>query len=193
MTLIDSRPAIMAAWAALASETGTPIDLAEADTRLGIKLEDEAAHWFPAAELDRAVAIYRRHYVQLAPRLTRAMPGMHEAMAAVRAAGESAVIVTAKHPISVRPSLDAVGLDADQVFTDVHGPQKAEVLTRIRAAVYVGDTPADMTAAITAGAWPVGVPTGSFTGPDLTAAGASVVLTSLHDFAPAYTTWRSHP
>jgi phosphoglycolate phosphatase len=190
MTLIDSRPAIMAAWAALASETGTGIDLAEVDRRMGIKLEDEVARWFPAADLGLAAAIYRRHYVELAPRLTTAMPGMHEAVAAVRQAGESAVIVTAKHPVSVQPSLVAVGLQVDEVFTHVHGHEKAAVLSRIHAAVYVGDTPADMTAAVDAGARAMGVPTGSFTGQELADAGASVVLHSLHDFPSAYACWR---
>ena len=57
------------------------------------------------------------------------------------------MIITAKHPISVEPSLAAVKLDADEVFTHVHGPEKAAVLTQIGAAVYVGDTPADMAAA----------------------------------------------
>ena len=47
MTLIDSRPAIMAAFAELARETATVIDLAAVDGRLGIKLEDEVAFWFP--------------------------------------------------------------------------------------------------------------------------------------------------
>ena len=47
------------------------------------------------------------------------------------------------------------------------------MLTSVGAAVYVGDTPADMAAAVTAGARPVGVATGSFTGDELRAAGRS--------------------
>ena len=43
MTLIDSRRAILASWAALAAETGIPVDLAEVDWRLGAKLKDEIA------------------------------------------------------------------------------------------------------------------------------------------------------
>lgn len=38
MTLIDSRPQTLGAFAALAGETGVTIDLAEVDQRLGIKL-----------------------------------------------------------------------------------------------------------------------------------------------------------
>ncbi|MGO9079945.1 MAG: HAD family hydrolase [Streptosporangiaceae bacterium] len=182
LTLIDSRPAILAAWSAVAAETGTPVDLAAVDTRMGVKLEDEAAFWFPPGRVDYAAAVYRRHYVQLAPRLTTVLPGAHEAMAAVRRAGLRAVIITAKHPASAGPSLEMTGLRADELFTHVHGPEKALVLARIGASAYVGDSPADMAAAVTAGVCPVGVPTGSFSADALLAAGAGVVLGSLRDF-----------
>ncbi len=186
MTLIDSRPAIMAAWKAVAEETGAPIDLAEVDLRMGIKLEDEVVYWFPAAERERAAACYRRHYIAVAPALTTLLPGAREALAAVRQAGAEAVIVTAKHAISVEPSLGAVGLTADRLFTHVHGDEKAEVLARLGAAAYVGDTPADMVAARRAGALAVGVPTGSFNVSQLTEAGADIVLSSLVQFPSWY-------
>jgi phosphoglycolate phosphatase len=186
LTLINSRPAIMAAWSAVAEELGVPIDLAEVDTRMGIKLEDEVGYWFAADVHQAAADSYRRHYVRLAPTMTFLLPGASEALEAVRRAGERAVIVTAKHPISVQPSLDAVGLAADEVFTHVHGPEKAAVLARIRAAVYVGDTPADMAAAQLGGAISVGVPTGSFSAADLTDSGAQVVLGSLLEFPSWY-------
>jgi phosphoglycolate phosphatase len=186
MTLIDSRPAIMAAWSAVARETGTNVDLDSVDRRLGIKLQDELENWFPAADLDQAARIYRRHYVQLAPSLTVALPGAREAIAAVRQAGQSVVIITAKHPVSVTPSLAAAGLEPDEVFSDVHGPEKAAVLKRIRAIAYVGDTPPDVMAATDAGAHAVGVATGSFTIQDLLDAGAAVVLESLREFPSWY-------
>jgi phosphoglycolate phosphatase len=186
MTLIDSRPAIMAAFAELARETSTAIDLAAVDGRLGIKLEDEVTFWFPPGQQAEAVACYRRHYVRLAPGLTTIMPGAHEAVAAVRAAGERVVIITAKHPVSVEPSLRAVGLAADEVFTHVHGPEKAAVLRSLGAAAYVGDSPPDMAAAAQAGARAVGVTTGSFSRAELAGAGADVVLDSLAAFPGWY-------
>jgi phosphoglycolate phosphatase len=186
MTLIDSRPAILASFAELARETATGIDLAAVDSRLGIKLEDEVAFWFPPADRAVAAEIYRRHYVRLAERMTTVLPGAREALAAVRAAGERAVIITAKHPVSVGPSLRATGLVADELFTLVHGPEKAAVLRKLNAAAYVGDSPPDMAAAVAAGARAVAVPTGSFTARQLTAAGAEVVLVSLADFPSWY-------
>ena len=190
MTLIDSRSAILASFAGLGRDTATTIDLEAVDRRLGIKLEDELAFWYPPDQRAAAAAIYRRHYVRLAAQMTTALPGAHEALAAVRAAGERVVIITAKHAVSVEPSLRAVGLEADEVFTFVHGPEKAAVLNRISAAAYVGDSPPDMAAAAQAGVRAVGVPTGSFSADDLTRAGAEVVLGSLTDF-PAW--YRSAP
>jgi phosphoglycolate phosphatase len=186
MTLIDSRPAIMAAFAELATQTSTTIDLAAVDSRLGIKLEDEVAFWFPPDQHVAAVACYRRHYVRLAPQLTTIMPGAHEAVEAVRAAGERVVIITAKHPMSVEPSLRAVGLTPDELFTHVHGAEKAAVLRDLDAAAYVGDSPPDMAAAADVGVRAVGVTTGSFSGRELAAAGADVILDSLADFPDWY-------
>ena len=186
MTLINSRPAILASFAEVARETGTAIDLEAVDRRLGIKLDDELAFWFPPEQGAEVAEIYRRHYVGLAERMTTALPGAHEALAAVRAAGQRVVIITAKHPISVGPSLQAVGLSADELFTLVHGPEKAAVLARLKATAYVGDTPPDMAAAVQAGARAVGVATGSFSGEDLAGAGAEVVLDSLDGFPAWY-------
>jgi phosphoglycolate phosphatase len=190
MTLIDSRPAILASFAGLARDTATVIDLAAVDRRLGIKLEDELTFWYPPDQRAAAAVVYRRHYVRLAEQMTTALPGAREALAAVRAAGERVVIITAKHPVSVAPSLCTVGLDADEVFTFVHGPEKAAVLSRIKAAAYVGDSPPDMAAAVEASARAVGVATGSFSRGDLARAGAEVVLDSLEGFPAWYRTVR---
>jgi phosphoglycolate phosphatase len=191
MTLIDSRSAIMGSFAAVARETGVPLDLEQADARLGIKLEDELAHWFPPEQIEATAVIYRRNYIKLAAEHTDRLPGAAEAIRAVREAGNRAVIITAKHEISVEPSLRATGLEADEVFTFVHGPEKAVVLRRIGAVAYVGDTPADMAAGRAAGAVAVGVPTGSFSREDLTRAGAGVVLTDLTEFPEWYRRWRT--
>jgi phosphoglycolate phosphatase len=190
MTLIDSRPAILASFDELARDTATVIDLQAVDGRLGIKLEDELTFWYPPDQQAAAAAVYRRHYVRLAEQMTTALPGAHEALAAVRAAGERAVIITAKHPVSVAPSLRAAGIEADEVFTFVHGPEKAAVLSRLEATVYVGDSPPDMAAAVAACARAVGVATGSFSRDDLARAGADVVLDSLLGFPAWYRTVR---
>jgi phosphoglycolate phosphatase len=186
MTLIDSRRVILESFARLAADTGVAIDPAGVTSRLGIKLETELAYWFPPADIQRSVQVFRSHYLQLLGPLTTRLPGAAEALAAVRAAGARSVVITAKYELTARLSLEGVGLAADELFADAHGPEKAEVLKAIGAAVYVGDTPADMEAAATAGAHAVGVTTGSFTGADLRAAGAADVLSSLADFPALY-------
>jgi phosphoglycolate phosphatase len=191
MTLIDSREAILAAFAAVARETGVAIDPVGVDSRLGVKLEDELVHWFPADQIEPAMAIYRRHYPLLSGPLTSALPGARESLAAVRSAGGRAVVISAKFEPTARRSLDALGLEVDAVFGGVHGPEKGDVLATLAADAYVGDTPADMVAAVNAGAYPVGVSTGSFTGADLRAAGAAVVLTALTEFPAWYARYRA--
>jgi phosphoglycolate phosphatase-like HAD superfamily hydrolase len=186
MTLIDSQRAILSAFAGVAADTGVAIDPAGVLRRLGIKLQDELAYWFPPGEIEEAVRIYRAHYLKLIGPMTLLLPGAAEALAAVRAAGARAVVITAKHEVPARLSLESVGLSPDELIADAHGPEKGAVLTAIGAAVYVGDTPADMAAAVMAGAHAVGVATGSFSAAELRAAGAAEVLRSLADFPPLY-------
>lgn len=186
MTLIDSQRAILASFAGVAADTGVKIDPEGVLSRLGIKLQAELAHWFPPGEIDAAVQLYRAHYLRLIGPGTTSLPGAAEALAAVRSSGARAVVITAKAELPARLSLDAVGLRADEIVADAHGPEKAAVLTLIGAAAYVGDTPADMAAAVTAGVRPVGVPTGSFSEAELRAAGATDVLLSLTDFPALY-------
>jgi phosphoglycolate phosphatase len=182
LTLIDSRAQILDSFAAVAAATTTPIDLDEVEARLGLKLEDELAIWFKGGEIAHAAEIYRARYRELAARDTVALPGAHAALASVGAAGWLSAIVTAKHASSIEPCLTASGLRADQVHPFVHGPEKAEVLARIGAKLYVGDTPQDMGAALAAGALAIGVTTGVFGSDALAAAGAHVVIGTLEDF-----------
>jgi phosphoglycolate phosphatase len=186
MTLIDSRRAIMASFAGVAADTGVAIDPVATGRRLGIKLEDELAFWFPPDQVATAARIYREHYLRVAGPLTTVLPGAREALAAVRAAGARAVVITAKFELTARLSIEGAGLTPDELFASVHGPEKAAVLASLGAAVYVGDTPPDMAAAARARVMAVGVTTGSFTERDLFAAGADVVLESLAEFPAIY-------
>jgi phosphoglycolate phosphatase len=186
LTLIDSRAAILSAFAAVSREMDVPIDQAVLESRLGLKLEDELGQWFPPSRVQAAADCYRRIYLRLVHDNTTAMPGAAAAVAAVRAAGQRVVIITAKHPVSVGPSLRAAGLTADELFTHVHGPEKAAVLRELNAAIYVGDSLADIAAGVSAGVLAAGVATGSFTAAELADAGADPVFASLEAFPAWY-------
>ena len=182
MTLIDSRPGIHAAMLALAERTGTYIDADLAITRLGPPLGDELINWFPADEVPAVADLYREMYPSFAITATPAMPGAPEAIAAVRAAGGRAVVVTAKYEPNAKLHLAHLGIDADAVIGNLWAEQKAEALREEGASVYVGDHVGDVRGARTAEALSVAVATGPCDADELRAAGADVVLGDLTEF-----------
>jgi phosphoglycolate phosphatase len=185
MTLIDSRPGIHACYLELSARTGTPIDADLVVSRLGPPLEEELANWFPAERIDAAAALYRDMYPAYAITPTRALPGAREAIAAVRAAGGRAVVVTAKYEPSARLHLEHLGIEPDELIGGLWAERKAEALLAHGAGVYVGDHLGDIRGARAARALSVAVATGPCTAEELRAAGADVVLPDLTAF-PAW-------
>ncbi len=186
MTLIDSQRAILASFAAVAADTGMTIEPEGVLSRLGVKLQDELAHWFPPARsMTRSGSTEPTTCGSSVP-APPSCPGRPKRSRRCARPARRAVVITAKAELPARLSLDSVGLRADEIVADAHGPEKAAVLTLIGAVAYVGDTPADMAAAVTAGIHPVGVATGSFGEAELRAAGAADVLSSLADFPALY-------
>ncbi|MFE0174159.1 HAD family hydrolase [Streptomyces sp. NPDC059002] len=185
MTLIDSRPGIRAAYLALSAETGTYIDADLAITRLGPPLEAELRNWFPEDKIQEMGDRYREIYVTHAIEPSLAMPGAREAVAAVRAHGGRAIVVTAKHEPNAKLHLSHLGIEADAVIGWLWAEAKAEALREHEAAVYVGDHTGDVRGARTAGALSVAVATGPCDAAELRAAGADVVLAGLTEF-PAW-------
>jgi pyridinium-3,5-biscarboxylic acid mononucleotide sulfurtransferase len=186
MTLIDSRPGIKAVYDALALETGVPIDSAAAVTRLGPPLDEELLRWYPPEQLAAAGDRYRALYPSLAIEPTPALPGAAEAVAAVRAAGGTTVVITGKYEPNARLHLARLGIDADVVLGWRWAETKTTALLEHSVGVYVGDHEADVAAAVAAGAVAVGVPTGAASADKLWAAGADVVLTDLTAFPAWY-------
>ncbi|WP_326597459.1 HAD family hydrolase [Streptomyces sp. NBC_01803] len=185
MTLIDSRPGIKAAYEALTAETGVYVDAELAITRLGPPLEEELAHWFPAADIPAVGDLYRTLYVTHAIRAVPAMSGAREAIAAVRGHGGRAVVVTAKYQPNAKLHIEHLGLEPDAVIGSLWAEAKAQALRDHDATVYVGDHTGDVRGAKAAGALSVAVPTGPCPEAELRAAGADVVLPDLAAF-PAW-------
>ncbi|MBC2904570.1 HAD family hydrolase [Streptomyces cupreus] len=182
MTLIDSRPGIHACYRALAERTGTYIDADLVVTRLGPPPETELAHWYPADQVPAMADLYRSLYPEHGVAGATALPGAREAIAAIRAFGGRAIIVTAKYEPNAKLQVECVGLEPDAVIGSLWAEQKAEALREHGASVYVGDHVGDIRGARAAGALSVAVPTGPCPAEELTAAGADVVLADLTHF-----------
>ncbi|GGY95173.1 HAD family hydrolase [Streptomyces poonensis] len=185
MTLIDSRPGIRACYRALSARTGTHIDADLAVTRLGPPLAQELAHWFPEERIAAMADLYREMYPTHAIAPTPALPGAREAIAAVRAAGGRAIVVTAKYEPNAKLHLAHLGIEPDAITGDLWAEQKAEALREHGASVYVGDHLGDIRGARAADAYSVAVATGPYGVDELRAAGADTVLPDLTAF-PAW-------
>jgi len=185
MTLVDSRPGILATLRALSAETGVTVDAELVVDRLGPTLEDEMANWYPPEEVAGVCDRFRELYVDHGVPGTHPLPGALAALAAVSAADGRSLVITAKFEPNARQCLAHVGMTVDEVFGWRYGPDKAVTLTEQGARVYVGDTPTDMAAARAASVVGVGVPTGPHTADELLEAGADVVLPTLERF-PAW-------
>ncbi|MFE4665363.1 HAD family hydrolase [Streptomyces sp. NPDC056716] len=182
MTLIDSRPGIHACYRALAERTGVFIDADLAITRLGPPLAEELVNWFPAERVPAMADLYREMYPGIAINATPAMPGAHDAVAAVRAAGGRAIVVTAKYEPNAKLHLAHLGIEPDAVVGDLWAEAKAAALREHGATVYVGDHVGDVRGARAARALSVTVPTGPCDARELREAGADVVLDGLGAF-----------
>ena len=187
MTLVDSRPGVVASFAALSAETGVHVDGELVCTRLGPKLEDELANWFPPERIEAAAAGYRRHYDRECRTGTTAMPGAVALFETVRARGGRITVVTAKSTEAAHVCLETVGLASDDVAGWCFGIEKTHALQRMQADVYVGDTVTDIAAGRgVAGVAAVGVTTGPDDRAALLAAGADIVICDLTEAVDAF-------
>ena len=178
LTLVDSRPSVIAVAAMLADEYAVPIDGRAWASRLGPPLEEEVARWVAPELVTEVCDRYRVLMAQHGVALSVALPGAAEAVAAVRRAGR-AVVVTAKQEALARQTLAHLGIEVDAVHGWLWAEGKGARLRDEGATVYVGDHPGDVMAARAAGAVSVGVRTGG-SEPE----GADVLLDDLTTFPP---------
>ena len=188
MTLIDTRPGFAACLEALSQDTGVTFDVAGMVERLGPPLDLLLRPYFPDASDDRIHGLvdrFRELYPATAVGPTLALPGAHEALAAVRAHRGSSLVITGKFTPNARLHTDALDFDVDHLVGEVWGHGKGPVLVEHGASVYVGDHVHDVEGARAAGVTSVSVLTGGCTEAELVDAGTDVVLADLGAF-PAW-------
>src|SRR4051794_31919252 len=185
MTLIDTVPGFAATLLALGAELGVEFPVEELTSNLGPPLEQLLAPHLAADAIapagDRFRALYPDHAIASVP----ALPGAHEALAAVRNHRGRIVLVTGKFPANAQRHIDHLSLDVDLLEGWVWGVGKADALRREGVSVYVGDHVHDVEGARAAGALSVSVLTGGCTREELVRAGTDAVLESLEEF-PAW-------
>ncbi|GAB94486.1 phosphoglycolate phosphatase [Kineosphaera limosa] len=188
LTLVDTRERILASAVNAFADLGASIPAEAIVPHLGIPLADKVAALAPALDTPAFVAAYRDHYHRPQAPQSPAMPGALAALQAVRAAGDRAIVVTAKIEWMGRGAVTEAGLadELDAVHGSLFALDKATALLAEGAWVYVGDHPGDIHAAHAADAVAVGVTTGANDEAALRAAGADVVLESLTEFAAWY-------
>ncbi|RLK59691.1 HAD family hydrolase [Actinokineospora cianjurensis] len=183
MTLIDPRPGMVAAMAALADETGLALDGEYFAANLGPPL-DMIFRGFEAPEerIPWLVDRFRALYPDIVIPSTVALPGAGDALAAVREAGGRTLVVTGKYGPNAAKHLAQFGWQVDTLVGELWSTAKGEALRAHGAGVYVGDHEGDVAGAHAANAIAIGVPTGPRTAEELLAAGADVVLRDLTEF-----------
>ena len=183
MTLIDPRPGMVAAMAALAAETGLTLDGEHFAAHLGPPLDHVLREFgAPEASVPGLVSRFRELYPDVVVPATVALPGAAAALAAVRAAGGRTLVVTGKYRPNAARHLAALGWEVDYLVGELWAGGKAEALRAHGASLYVGDHIGDMVGAVAAGVCPVGVLTGPCDEGALRAAGARLVLPDLTGF-----------
>lgn len=183
MTLLDTRASVKRAWQEMSALTGIPVDIDRIISRIGIPLEQEAAHWVNQQQVAEVVDTYRRAYRETAVDMATPLPGVPEALAAVHAEGGTSMVVTAKNEAAARLHVEHSELDVDAVVGGLFGSDKGAALRAQHASVYVGDHVHDIAGARAAGATAVAVATGPCSAAELQEAGADVVLSDLTGFA----------
>ncbi len=185
MTLIDTVPGFAATLEALGVDLGVELPLGELTQHLGPPLHLTLAPHLAPEAIEPAVARFRELYADHSIIPVPALPGAHEALAAVRRHGGRIVIVTGKFTLNAQRHLDHLSFDVDHLEGNVWGIGKADVLRSEAASVYVGDHVHDVEGALAAGVVSVSVLTGGSTRDELLDAGTHVVLDSLDEF-PAW-------
>ncbi len=182
LTLVDSADGITSSLVEAGRRIGVVVEPERLRPLLGLPLEDTLRHFVDEPRVEELKVLYRELYPDIGVPATKLLPGAREAVESIHEHGGQAIVVSAKIASAVRAVLDRVGLDVDDVVGERFAETKGEALRARGADVFVGDHPGDMIGARSAGAYAMGVTTGSHDDQDLRESGANVVFADLLDF-----------
>ena len=199
-TLVDTVPARIDAWAAVLAEVGIAATHAQLEPMIGMdgrRLAREAAAVAGLELGDEAAEAIDRRSGELFDernRSPRPLPGARELLGDLEERGVTWAIATSSRREQVTASVGVLGLHGAPKIVDgthvAHAKPAPDLLLRAagellvapEACWYVGDSTWDMRASVAAGMRGIGVLAGATVDAHaLRAAGASVVLDTLHD------------
>lgn len=187
-TLIDSEEAIVASFILAFEEVGGPVpDAKTIQGTISVPLYEQLAILVDGDVTAHADA-YRRHYARIAPGKADLFPGVREALHRAHQSGLHLGVATSKRREAAEQHLNHLGIrDLFQCCIgpeDVQNPKPAPDAIHLLCEqldvqpdelAYIGDSPLDLRAATSAGAYSVGVLTGSGNLNSLTGLGASAI------------------
>jgi HAD superfamily hydrolase (TIGR01549 family) len=195
-TLVDSVYAHVATWSRILNSEEVPVPCWRLHGLAGQELaaaRGELAQWarvpVEGATLRRIIGRYAEEFGRLLPHISPC-PGARDLAETAASHSIPVAIVTSAHEAEARALLRIVPDYADHVLITgemaAAKPDPAPVVAAARAVGadparcwMIGDTTADIAAAVTAGATALGVLTGGCPATSLRAAGASLVLDDL--------------
>lgn len=196
-TLIDHLPAIHRCYAHTLPQVGQPAPTREQVRRaIGGGLEDAMRRFVPAAELARALAIYRAYWDRTMLDGVGLMPGAGDLLRILHARGCALAVLTNKHGPSSRRVCEHLGLAPllRGVFGALDTPwlkPDPRLTTQVLATLganpattcLVGDSPFDAETARQGGFPAFLVTTGTHSADELRAAGAEPIFPDLATLA----------
>ena len=189
MTLVDSADGITDALVKVFADHGVEVSRDDVRNTIGLPLDMVFPMWLPDESYEQLLDEYRDFYGQFGIPKSVALPGAHDAIAAVHEFGGEVVVVSAKKKDFVDRVVDVVQLQVDRTYGYLFAEHKGEVLRKEQARVYVGDHEGDIRAARAADALSFVVTSGPMTRDELVEHGPDVIVSSLLEFRPWLTRW----
>ena len=189
MTLVDSAEGITDALLNVFADHGVELSRQEVGNTIGLPLDMVFPMWLPDVPYEQLLDEYRDHYGKFGIPKSVALPGAHDALAAVHEFGGEAIVISAKKKDFVDRVVDVVQLEVDRTYGYLFAEHKGAVLLEERAAIYVGDHEGDIRAARAAEALSFVVTSGPMTKTDLEQHEPDVIVSSLVEFRPWLQRW----